>query len=224
MNICCKAVIFDLDGTILDTIEDLGDSINYVLNELGYPARATSHHKKSIGNGLRKFAARCLPEDSVTDELLDLILPRLAARYRSNSMVKTVPYEGVIELFDFLTANGIMLNILSNKRDDFVKELTLHYFPDYNFVRADGELPDVPKKPDPTSALKIAEICGVEPSEILFIGDSVYDIQTGKNAGMRTVAVTWGYQPKDALLAENPDFIADTPAEIIQYIKALNKE
>lgn len=221
MNTSCKAVIFDLDGTLLDTIRDLADSMNHTLKHFGFPERELSHHEKAVGNGLRKYAERCIPEDSLTDELLDEFVPFWAAHYRENSMVKTVPYDGICELLDFLTQNNIMVNILSNKRDDFVKELALHYFPDYKFVCASGELPNVAKKPDPEAALKILDECNIESSEMIFIGDSIYDIKTGKAAGMKTIAVTWGYQPKELLEEENPDFFADKPQDIIEYIKSL---
>lgn len=221
MNTSCKAVIFDLDGTLLDTVHDLAESMNYALSHFGFPECEFHQHVKAIGNGIRKYAERCIPKEYVSDELLDRFVPFAAERYRKNSMQKTVPFDGIFELLDFLTENNILINILSNKRDDFVKELVPHYFPKYNFVCTMGELPDVAKKPNPEAALKIASECNVSPSEILFIGDSIYDIITGKNANMKTIAVTWGYQDKDILLSENPDFITHTPQGIIEYIKTL---
>ena len=215
----CKAVIFDLDGTLLDTISDLASSMNYTLEKFGFPVKELSHHAKSVGNGLRKYAERCIPKEHLTEGFLDEFVPVVAEHYRANSTGKTIPYDGIYELLDFLKQTGIMINILSNKRDDFVKELAQHYFSDYNFVCACGELPTVAKKPNPEAALLIADKCNVAPDKILFIGDSTYDIITGKNANMKTVAVTWGYQPESMLLAENPDFIAHKPQDIINYIK-----
>ncbi len=222
MNTCCKAVIFDLDGTILDTLHDLADAMNHTLSRFGFPERELSHHRKAIGNGIRKFAERCIPEDKVTDALLDEFVPVAAEDYRNNCMVKTAPFEGVCKLMDFLADTGISMSVLSNKRNDFVNELTSHYFPNYSFDCVYGELPGIAKKPDPAAALKIAADCNIEPKNIVFIGDSIYDVITGKNAGMKTVAVTWGNHDKDILSAENPDFIADTPEEIIGYIRSLN--
>ncbi len=219
MNTCCKAVIFDLDGTILDTLEDLADSMNLTLSKFGFPERELEHHRNAIGNGIRKFAQRCIPEEAVNDALLDDFVRVAADDYKNNCTIKTKPFDGICELLDFLTEKGLSINVLSNKRNDFVNNLTLHYFPSYKFDCIYGELPDVPKKPDPSSALKIAgDIC-VNPEDIIFIGDSIYDVITGKNAGMKTIAVTWGNHNKDLLNSENPDFIADTTDEIIDYIK-----
>lgn len=219
MNTCCKAVIFDLDGTLLDTIKDLGNSMNYILTKHGFPKRENDHFVRSIGNGLRKFAERCLPQSAVSEELLDVIVPELVEHYGKHYAEKTVVFDGITELLDFLRDEKISINILSNKRDEFVKELMPIYFADYNFDCVIGELPDIPRKPDPTSALEIANRCNILPSDILFIGDSIYDIITGKNAGMKTLAVTWGYQPKELLISEEPDFVADSPSQIIEYIK-----
>ncbi len=219
MSTCCKGVIFDLDGTLLDTILDLSDSMNRTLEHYGLPVRDISHHKKSVGNGIRKYSERCIPKDMLNSDFLDEFVSKVVNDYRINSMVKTKPFDGILELLTFLEQNGIVINILSNKRDDFVKELTLHYFKNFNFKCAVGELSGISKKPSPDASLKIAKECGLSPCEIIFIGDSIYDIQTGKNSGMKTIAVTWGYQPESMLLSENPDFIANHPQDIINYIK-----
>ncbi len=216
MNTCYKAVIFDLDGTLLDTIGDLAVSMNFTLKKFGYPEREPAHHAWAIGNGLRKYIERCLPENAVCDSLLDEMSLVFSNHYNTHCSIKTVPYDGICEVIDFLNKNNISVNILSNKRDGFVKELALHYFKDYKLDCVYGELPDVAKKPNPEAALKIAKEIDIEPDKILFIGDSIYDIQTGKNAGMKTLAVTWGYQPEKSLSDENPDFLAHTPKDIIE--------
>lgn len=219
MNTCCKAVIFDLDGTLLDTIADLASSMNSTLEHFGFPTKELHYHAMAVGNGLRKYAERCIPKEHLSEEFLDEFVFILAEKYRANSMVKTVPFDGINELLFFLQENNIIINILSNKRDGFVKELTLHYFSDFEIKYANGELPSIAKKPDPEAALLIADKCNINPCEVLFIGDSIYDIQTGKNAGMKTVAVNWGYQPESMLLSEKPDFIAHKPSDIIEYIE-----
>lgn len=221
MNTCCKAVIFDLDGTLLDTIADLASSMNHTLERFGFPTKELPYHTMAVGKGLRNYAERCIPKECVSEIFLDKFVPVVSEKYRVNSMVKTVPFDGINELLSFLQDNNIIINILSNKRDDFVKELTLHYFADFDIKFANGELPHVAKKPDPEAALLIADKCNVKPGEVLFIGDSVYDIKTGKNAGMKTIAVTWGYQPESMLLPEKPDYIAHKPEDIIEYIKTL---
>ena len=220
MNTCCKAVIFDFDGTLLDTIKDLGNSMNYILEKYGFPTKEVEHYVGAIGNGLKNLAKRSFPESAVTDELLDRTVPEFIEYYSHHCMEKTVVYEGINDLLDFLVKNDIRVAILSNKRDDLVKELTPHYFPDYEFAYTMGESTEFPRKPDPSSALYLSEMLGIMPSEILFIGDSICDIKTGKNAGMKTLAVTWGYQPKEILMSEKPDFIADSPAQIIELINS----
>jgi len=221
MNTCCKAVIFDLDGTLLNTIDDLANSMNYTLQKFGFPKKEVSFHASAVGNGLRIYSERCIPKDKVSDTLLDEFVPVVASHYRNNSTVKTVLYDGISDLLDFLKENNILINILSNKRDDFVKELAVHYFPKYNFACANGELLNIAKKPDPEAALKIAEHCNVSPQECIFIGDSTYDILTGKNAGMMTIGVAWGYQSEDMLMEHNPDFLAHSPQDIIEYMKRI---
>lgn len=221
MSTCCKAVIFDLDGTILDTLEDLADAMNLTLSKFRFPERELSYHKKAIGNGIRTYAQRCIPEESLTDALLDEFVKIAAEDYKNNSTVKTKPFDGICKLMDFLVENSISINVLSNKRNEFVNNLTHHYFPTYKFDCVYGELPGIPKKPDPSSALNIAKDIGINPTDIVFIGDSIYDIIAGKNANMKTIAVTWGNQERDLLNTENPDFIADCVDEIIDYIKTL---
>lgn len=221
MSTCCKAVIFDLDGTILDTLEDLADAMNLTLSKFGFPERELEHHRRAIGNGLRKYAERCIPEEFLTDALLDNFVKINAEDYENNSTVKTKPFDGIYKLLDFLESSSLSTNVLSNKRNDFVNTLVNHYFPSYKFDCVYGELAGIPKKPDPSSALKISDDIGIIPDNIVFIGDSIYDIIAGKNAGMKTIAVTWGNQDRDLLESENPDFIADTADEIIEYIKTL---
>lgn len=221
MNTCCKAVIFDLDGTLLDTIRDLAVSMNFALKASGFAERELSHHAWAIGNGLRKYIERCLPESAVCDSLLDEISSTFSQHYNTHCSVKTVPYDGICDVIEYLNQNNISVNILSNKRDGFVKELALHYFNDYKLDCVYGELPDVAKKPNPEAALIIANERDINPENFIFIGDSIYDIQTGKNAGMKTIAVTWGYQPEENLKSEAPDLIAHKPEDIIEYIKTM---
>lgn len=223
MSICCKAVIFDLDGTILDTLEDLADSMNLTLTKFGFPEKELAHHRKAIGNGLRKYAERCIPENSLSEELLDEFIKVAANDYKNNCTKKTKPFDGIFELLDFLVKNSISINVLSNKRNEFVKKLTAHYFPDFEFECVYGELPGIPKKPNPAAALKIAQDINIPPENILIIGDSTFDIITGKNAKMQTLAVTWGNQDKDLLNTENPDCIAECVHEIKNYIKKINQ-
>lgn len=219
MSISCKGVIFDLDGTLLDTIEDLSGAMNYTLYKHNFPTHPLSHHKKAIGNGTKKYSERSLPKEYKKPEFISSFTKEVLDKYRTMSTIKTVPYDGIFELLCFLKDENIKINVLSNKRDDFVKELIPHYFGNFDFVCANGEIDGIPRKPHPASALNIANMCSLSPSEMLIIGDSIYDVQTGKAANMKTVAAAWGYQPEELLIAENPDFLAKKPTDIIDYIK-----
>ncbi len=214
-----QAAIFDLDGTLLDTIYDLSDAMNRGLLQYGFPTLPLQHHKNAVGNGLRKYSERSIPKDKLTDELLDRFVKDVGAHYKENCTVETKVFEGIEELLSYMTEQGISIHILSNKVDDFVHKLVRHYFDENMFGCVYGERENVPKKPNPEAALSIAEEIGIHPSEILFIGDSVYDVMTGNAAGMCSVAACWGYQSEERLRTQNPAFLAHTPLEIISYLK-----
>lgn len=214
-----QAAIFDLDGTLLDTIEDLAAAMNWGLEKYGFPALPLDHHKAAVGNGLKKYAERSLPQKASTPEFLDRFVKEVGETYQKNSMVKTEPFSGISELLTFLREQGISVHVLSNKIDAFVKELVIHYFGEGVFGQTRGERVGVPKKPDPTGAIEIAKELHIPPRNILFIGDSVYDVICGKQAGMHTIATSWGYQSEERLIAEKPDFLAKTPYDIIEYLR-----
>lgn len=214
-----QAAIFDLDGTLLDTIEDLAAAMNWGLEKYGFPALPLAHHKAAVGNGLKKYAERSIPQEACTPELLDQFVKEVGETYQKNSKVKTAPFPGISELLTFLKEQGISVHVLSNKRDAFVKDLIIHYFGEGVFGQACGERVGVPKKPDPTGAIEIAKELCLSPEKILFIGDSVYDVICGKDAGMHTIAVSWGYQSEEQLMDEKPDFFAKTPHDIMDYLK-----
>lgn len=214
-----KAAIFDLDGTLLDSIHDLSYAMNETLSSYGFPTFPLAHHKNSVGNGIRPYAEKCIPPEKNTPEFLDEFITNMGSRYDNACTNLTVPFDGILSLLDYLKENDIFINVLSNKVDSFAKKMINHFFCDYGFHSVYGERISIPKKPAPDAAFIIANECGVMPSETIFIGDSIYDIQTGKNAGMFSVAACWGYQSKKMLLEEKPDFMADSPIEIIEFLK-----
>ena len=218
MTIPFKTAIFDLDGTLLDTIVDLADSMNATLQKYGFSALPIEHHKKAVGNGLRIYASRCIPEEKVSDPFLDTFVADLAAHYATNYQNETHPFPNILPLLDFLQENGVALAVLSNKRDAFTKDLVEKHFAG-RFRCVYGERENVPKKPNPRMAIAIAQECGAMPCKTLLIGDSIYDIKTAKNAGMTSIAVLWGYQSREQLTLERPDFLANTPQDIIEYLK-----
>ena len=216
-----KAAIFDLDGTLLDSIGDLANAMNETLLSYGFCAYQLPYHKSAVGNGIRAYAEKCIPESKNTPEFLDEFVKSVGERYDKSCTVTTRPFDEICELLNFLKDNNISLNVLSNKLDGFAKEMIKYYFDDYGFDCVLGERPDVPKKPDPTAAFEIAESLGVKPDEVIFIGDSIFDVLTGKNAGMLSIGAAWGYQSEEMLLEKEPDFLAHKPSDIINYLKTL---
>lgn len=214
-----KAAIFDLDGTLLDSIGDLSDAMNETLTAYGFPTFPLPHHKSAVGNGIKAYAEKCIPKEKNTPEFLEKFIEQMGVRYDKCCTVHTAPFDGIFPLLNFLCEQNIALNVLSNKVDSFAKNMIRHFFKDYNFQNVLGERPGVPKKPAPDAALFIAKQCNAKPSEVIFIGDSVYDVLTGKNAGMLSIAACWGYQSEDMLCEKNPDFAAHTPWNIIDYLK-----
>lgn len=219
MKTSFKAAIFDLDGTLLDSIGDLSNAVNETLASYGFPTLPLSHHLRAIGNGLRAYVAECIPEEKKTDAFLDEFVKEVGVRYDASCTKTTAPFDGIVELLHFLKEQNIKINVLSNKVDDFAKRMIAHYFKDYGFSSVYGERVGVPRKPEPDAALAIAEECGVKPEEVLFIGDSIYDVLTGKNAGMFSIAAAWGYQSEEMLLEKMPDLLVHSPLEIIEFLK-----
>ena len=213
-----KAVIFDLDGTLLDTLFDLKNAVNYTLSAHGYKERTLEEIKNAIGNGIRNLVKKSLPFDvQDNDPLVDECTLEMKNYYFDNCTNDTCIYDGISDVLTFLNENNILASVLSNKADFLTKKIILHYFDDY-FKFVYGERDGLPRKPDPTSVLLLAEEMGVMPPEILFVGDSASDILVAKNAGMVSLGVSWGYRDKKELIAAGADFVADAPDDIINFI------
>lgn len=216
-----KGIIFDLDGTLLNTIEDLTDSVNEVMKRYGFPIHETKDCKKMVGNGFRSLLRRALPIEKQQEEsLIDEALNQFSKAYQERYLHKTSPYQGIPELVDELAKRGIALAVNSNKREDYTSALIQKFFARISFAAVYGEREKdgIPKKPDPTAALKITELMGFQPNEILYIGDSKTDMETGRNAGMDTVGVTWGFRDREELEKNDASYIADHPEDIISLI------
>ncbi len=220
MNI--KAAIFDLDGTLLDTLPDLADAMNWTLTQEGYPACDIAHHRGAIGRGTREYVKGCLPLEVKDDEaLLNRATERMRAHYGENWNHKTRPYHGIIALLDDLTQRGILRCVVTNKMHTVAVALIQRWFGAYGFDPVYGDRPGKPPKPDPTVALEAAAELGVVPSEVVFIGDSKYDMLTAQHAGMHGIGVTWGYGTRAELIESGAAFLADTPADVIAHIQSL---
>lgn len=212
-----NTVIFDLDGTLLNTLEDLKDSTNFALEKFGYPSRNIEEVRKFVGNGVRKLIERAIPDGKDNPDC-ESCLKVFKEHYRNNMYNKTAPYEGVLEMLEILSAKGIKTAVVSNKFDLAVKELCKRYFA--NLVNiAIGESENVRKKPAPDSVLKaISELNSIKEN-CIYVGDSDVDVQTAKNSGLNCIGVTWGYRSRELLESEGADFIVNHPSEILQIIK-----
>ena len=212
-----RTVIFDLDGTILDTIEDLAAAGNWVCRQHGWPEHTTERFMAMVGHGIPNLVSQFTPETCRSPLLIASALSQFTNYYGAHNMDKTAPYAGIPELLERLSAAGVRMAVYSNKADEFSREIVEHFFPGvFHLVR--GKLLDVPVKPDSAAAKALLEELAASPSESLFVGDSSVDIQTGHNAGARACGVTWGFRSRASLEAAGADFLADTVEELEQVL------
>lgn len=207
-----KLAIFDMDGTILNTIDDLAASLNYVLEKSGFPARTMDEVISFIGDGLRKLIERGVPEGT-DSETVDKVLADFKEYYAVHCADKTAPYDGIIELLENLRRNGCLTAVVSNKADDAVQELCRKYF-DGLFDYAVGERSGILRKPAPDSVNEVLEKLNVSRGNAVYIGDSDVDIKTAENAGMDSIIVEWGFRERDFLLKKGAKTIVSAAEEI----------
>lgn len=208
-----KAVIFDLDGTLLNTIDDIADSCNYVLASKGYPTFSSQQYKKFVGNGAAILMKRAHPEGTSQEEL-EQALAAFTEYYSAHSEIKTTPYDGIPELLSQLKSQGFTLCVLSNKPHEITTQIVKQYFGNNTFDIIIGKSPDFPVKPDPASCNYIIERLHLLKSEVLYVGDSNVDMQTARNAGLTKCGVCWGFRSEAELTAEGADYFAHTTEEI----------
>jgi phosphoglycolate phosphatase len=209
------AVIFDLDGTLLDSIHDIAFCANAVLSELGLPPHSVDDYKRLVGDGFLNLARKILPETHRSPEAISRYIDRYRELYRTRWNHSSYAYPGIAELLNELVQQNILLAVLSNKRDDFTKRCVEWYFPGVPFKEVRGERTGTPIKPDPTSALEIAQTLGVSPSACFFVGDSEIDINTAINAGMTAIGVLWGFRPRHILEEAGATRLISTPADLL---------
>lgn len=208
-----RVLIFDLDGTIADTIYSIRDGVNMAMNKYGFPERDYEETRAAIGNGARELIRLSLPKGTQSDSLLvDKVLADYDAFYEQTYANIDGTYEGVDTAIRTLIERGYKIAVLSNKQDAYVKKIVALLFPDGEISYAMGQTA-LPKKPDPTVPLMIAAKLGAAPDECAFIGDSDVDVLTAKNSGMYAVAVTWGYRPRSEL--SDADALVDTADELL---------
>lgn len=212
------AVIFDLDGTLIDSLEDMWDSVNRVLAVNGYPLRELDEIRRFIGNGAKKLIERSLPAGTSAQEVRR-VLDIYREEYQRHLLVKTHPYSGIPELLKSLKKAGMKLAVLSNKPHDATTAICEDLFPGILDLSW-GDRPGVPRKPDPTALLMAMETLGVKSSRVAYVGDSETDIRTAKNAGLYAVGVAWGFRGRAVLEAEQADSVCETAEELKLLLKS----
>lgn len=210
------AVIFDLDGTLLNTLGDLRAATNHALEVRGLPPHSMEEIRQFIGNGIRLLICRAMPEGTPEAEI-DAALDDFKAYYAAHIHDRTVPYDGIPQLLTALRKRGIKVAVLSNKIDSASQQLIEYFFPGKTDV-VFGEHVGVPRKPDPTSCRMVMQQLGVQPEQVLYVGDSGTDMQTAKNAGLYVVGVTWGFRSKEVLLEYGADVLVHRPEQILQIL------
>lgn len=214
-----KGVIFDLDGTLVNSLEDIADAMNSVLQGRNYPTHDYDTYQYFIGSGLRNLVSKSLPETHNDEKHIDHCYQLMIEEYRDNCTNKTKPYDGIIELLDHLISHNIKLSVFSNKSDELTKKITTTLFPNY-FNPIVGLSIESLKKPNPSEAIEISKSLGLKTEELIFVGDSGIDMQTAANANMFAVGVSWGYRPEEELTANGAKYILNHPLDLIKVLQA----
>jgi phosphoglycolate phosphatase len=211
-----RAVLFDLDGTLADSLTDLANATNWALTQLGCPTHPVDSYRLKVGDGARQLCARALPADR--QGLLDETVRLMRERYTAHCFEQTRLYPGIAEVVAALAKRGYKLAVLSNKPDDFTKRMIAYYFQPMPFSVVRGQLPDVPLKPDPSAALQIAGELGVPASQWLYLGDTNTDMRTARAAGMYPVGVLWGFRDREELVASGAKHILAKPEDVLTLL------
>lgn len=214
-----QLVIFDLDGTLLNTINDLGIATNYALHENGYPEHSLGAYPMFVGNGVTRLIERALPEDARSPETVLALRDKFREYYDEHLADTTVPYPGIPEMLRDLRDMGVKMAVASNKYQRAVETLIGHFFPDIPWASVDGHKEGVPSKPDPSIVFDILGKVPTRKSKVLYVGDSGVDMETARRACVDSCGVTWGFRPVKELRDTHADNIANTPDEIITIVK-----
>ena len=213
-----KAVIFDLDGTLVDSLGDLADSTNTVLSRRGYPVHELDAYRYFVGDGMLNLILRALPRDKATHSLAKELHPEIDAEYSNNWHTRTRPYNDIPELLSVLSSRGLRLAVLSNKPDHFTTRIVRYFFPEVPFDPVFGYREGIPRKPDPTAALDIVKRFGLIKTEVLYIGDTNTDMQTANAADLYAVGAAWGFRPVEELADSGAQAIINHPLELLDLL------
>ena len=213
-----KLVIFDLDGTLLDTLDDLATSVNHALQLYGYPQHELAAYRYFVGNGIAKLIERALPEEARQEENISRLRSAFVSHYQTHKTNLSKPYPGIPELLESLHEQNILLAVASNKYHQGTVELVRHFFGESLFSIVLGQREGIPVKPDPTIIEDVLTFTAVPKSETLYVGDSGIDMQAARNSAVTSVGVTWGFRPRQELEQNGASLIVDSPREIEAWI------
>lgn len=210
------AVIFDLDGTLTDTLADLRNSVNFALNRFGFPERTTGEIRAFIGNGVKRLVFLSVPENTPED-ISEKCLAFFKEHYAANSLVETKPYDGITNMLKKLKDNNIKTAVVTNKMHSAAVDIVKFFFEDLIDVTV-GQVDGMAQKPSHDGIYKALEFLGISKESAVYVGDSEVDCITARNAGIPCIGVTWGFRDRDVLISNGADCIADNPSEIFDYI------
>ncbi len=213
-----RAVLFDLDGTLLDTLQDIADSMNEALKAHGLPGYPAESYKKFVGGGLELLVRRVLPEGADVDTLFPILIENMEREYSRRWSSHTGLYPGIRRMLDGLTEKGLRLSILSNKPDEFTQAICAHYLNEWRFDIIKGAGNELPRKPDPAAALWIADRMSINPEEFTYLGDSSTDMKTAVAAGMRPVGALWGFREADELVESGAELLIARPEDLLEAL------
>jgi phosphoglycolate phosphatase len=213
-----EAVLFDLDGTLIDTLDDIGDAVNRVLSKRSYPTHVYSAYRDFVGDGSRILIERALPEKYRSDNIIDACYKEYIEDYGLNYNVKSKLYDGIPHLLDSLAANGLRLAVLSNKPDAITQDCVNTFLSTWDFEVVFGQRDSVPRKPNPQGALETAQKMSILPSRFLYLGDTAIDMKTAVSAGMFPVGVLWGFRPLKELMESGARAVIDRPTALLDII------
>lgn len=215
---CFEAVLFDLDGTLLDTLEDLGDAANRVLEKYDFPTHPTDTYRYFVGDGAAVLMKRAIPAEKRNDSTINACVRTFREEYGKGWNIKTRPYDGVAEMLDALSANGLKMAVFSNKPDEFTKRCVTEFLPKWRFDMVLGQSDLMPLKPDPKGALKIARCLNVIPSQFIYLGDTAIDMKTAVASGMFPVGALWGFRSGNELLDGGARALIKRPQDILNFL------
>lgn len=213
-----RAVVFDLDGTLLDTLHDISDSMNAALAARGFPTHAYGAYQRFIGDGMETLAHRVLPERARNPEMIHLLVAGMRAEYGRRWAEKSKPYAGIDELLRRLSELSMPMTVLSNKPHDFTLQCIVRMLPEHRFAAAFGSRDGVPKKPDPAGALEIARLLQLAPEQCLYVGDTDTDMKTARAANMYAVGALWGFRSAEELSASGAQTLIKEPLDLLKLL------